>query len=106
MSIPKEADPDVNVPMIYVMLALEGISPEDAERLPFLGQAEIGMTRDLGAHRFEAEAIVAYAEALKSPDLEVIEAAQAKVDALADRDDDDLTEIGELLRALRANLGG
>ena len=37
--------------------------PEDAERLPFLGQAEIGMTRDLGAHRFEAEAIVAFARA-------------------------------------------
>ena len=37
--------------------------PEDAERLPFLGQAEIGMTRDLGAHRFAAEAIVAFARA-------------------------------------------
>ncbi|PXW57457.1 MaoC family dehydratase [Methylobacterium sp. B4] len=37
--------------------------PEDAERLSFLGQAEIGMTRDLGAHRFEAEAIVAFARA-------------------------------------------
>ncbi|MFF8802495.1 MULTISPECIES: MaoC family dehydratase [unclassified Methylobacterium] len=37
--------------------------PADAERLPFLGQAEIGMTRDLGAHRFEAEAIVAFARA-------------------------------------------
>jgi len=33
LSIPKEADPDVNIPTIYVMLALEGISPEDAERL-------------------------------------------------------------------------
>ena len=37
--------------------------PEHAERLPFLGQAEIGMTRDLGAHRFAAEAIVAFARA-------------------------------------------
>lgn len=37
--------------------------PEHAERLPFLGQAEIGTTRDLGAHRFEAEAIVAFARA-------------------------------------------
>jgi multidrug efflux pump len=33
LSIPKEADPDVNIPIVYVMLALEGISPEDAERL-------------------------------------------------------------------------
>ncbi|MBM3492079.1 MAG: efflux RND transporter permease subunit [Alphaproteobacteria bacterium] len=32
-TIPKEADPDVNIPIIYVRLALEGISPEDAERL-------------------------------------------------------------------------
>ncbi len=32
-SIPKEADPDINIPTIYVSLALEGISPEDAERL-------------------------------------------------------------------------
>ncbi|MEO1191789.1 MAG: efflux RND transporter permease subunit [Pseudomonadota bacterium] len=31
--IPKEDSPDVNIPTIYVALALEGISPEDAERL-------------------------------------------------------------------------
>ncbi|MGA0394865.1 MAG: efflux RND transporter permease subunit, partial [Rhodospirillales bacterium] len=33
ISIPKEAEPDVNMPVIYVKLKLEGISPEDAERL-------------------------------------------------------------------------
>ena len=33
MSIPKEARPDVNVPIIYVSMSLKGISPEDAERL-------------------------------------------------------------------------
>ncbi len=32
-SIPKEADPDVNIPIIYVTLNHEGISPEDSERL-------------------------------------------------------------------------
>ncbi|WP_166258493.1 efflux RND transporter permease subunit [Marinobacter salicampi] len=32
-SIPKEANPDIAIPMIYVSLTLEGISPEDAERL-------------------------------------------------------------------------
>jgi multidrug efflux pump len=32
-SIPKEARPDVNVPIIYVSMTLDGISPEDAERL-------------------------------------------------------------------------
>ncbi|GAB5467182.1 MAG: efflux RND transporter permease subunit [Rhodospirillales bacterium] len=31
--IPKESDPDIDIPNIYVSLALEGISPEDAERL-------------------------------------------------------------------------
>lgn len=32
-SIPKEAEPDVNIPIIYVTLAHTGISPEDSERL-------------------------------------------------------------------------
>lgn len=32
-AIPKERDPDVNIPIIYVSMHLEGISPEDAERL-------------------------------------------------------------------------
>ena len=32
-AIPKEANPDVTIPMIYVSLALEGVSPEDGERL-------------------------------------------------------------------------
>lgn len=31
--IPKEANPDVTIPMIYVSLTLEGVSPEDGERL-------------------------------------------------------------------------
>lgn len=31
--IPKEADPDVQLPIVYVSLTHEGISPEDAERL-------------------------------------------------------------------------
>ncbi|MEQ8601817.1 MAG: efflux RND transporter permease subunit [Marivibrio sp.] len=33
VQIPKEADPDVNIPIIYVSMHHEGISPEDAERL-------------------------------------------------------------------------
>ena len=32
-SIPKEAEPDVNIPIIYVTLSHQGISPEDSERL-------------------------------------------------------------------------
>src|SRR5690606_38598199 len=33
LSIPKEAEPDVPIPVVYVSLAYQGISPEDAERL-------------------------------------------------------------------------
>ncbi len=33
MTVPKEADPDINIPIIYVSMSHEGISPEDAERL-------------------------------------------------------------------------
>ena len=32
-AIPKESNPDVTIPMIYVSMTLDGISPEDAERL-------------------------------------------------------------------------
>ena len=32
-TIPKEAEPDVKIPIIYVQLAQRGISPEDSERL-------------------------------------------------------------------------
>ncbi|PKM04350.1 MAG: MFS transporter [Gammaproteobacteria bacterium HGW-Gammaproteobacteria-6] len=32
-AIPKEANPDVAIPMMYVSMTLDGISPEDAERL-------------------------------------------------------------------------
>ncbi|MDN3523220.1 efflux RND transporter permease subunit [Halomonas ramblicola] len=32
-SIPKEANPDVPIPIIYVSMTLEGVSPEDGERL-------------------------------------------------------------------------
>ena len=33
MTIPKEAEPDVRVPIVYVQLSQRGISPEDSERL-------------------------------------------------------------------------
>ena len=31
--IPKESDPGFNIPIVYVAMSHEGISPEDAERL-------------------------------------------------------------------------
>lgn len=33
ISIPKEANPDIDVPIFYVSISQQGISPEDAERL-------------------------------------------------------------------------
>jgi multidrug efflux pump len=33
VSVPKEAEPDVAIPIMYVSLVYQGISPEDAERL-------------------------------------------------------------------------
>lgn len=33
MTIPKEAEPDIQIPIIYVSMHYEGISPEDSERL-------------------------------------------------------------------------
>jgi multidrug efflux pump len=33
VTIPKESDPDINIPIVYVSMNHDGISPEDAERL-------------------------------------------------------------------------
>src|SRR6476646_10926953 len=33
VTIPKEAEPDVRIPIVYIQLTQRGISPEDAERL-------------------------------------------------------------------------
>jgi len=33
INIPKEADPDVDIPIIYTSASLEGISPQDADRM-------------------------------------------------------------------------
>ena len=33
LSIPKESNPDITVPIIYVNVTMAGISPDDAERL-------------------------------------------------------------------------
>jgi len=33
ITIPKESDPDIDIPIIYVSMYLEGVSPDDSERL-------------------------------------------------------------------------
>ncbi len=54
VGIPKEASPDVQIPIIYVQLSQRGISPEDAERLlvkPMETQLKIGHQRQGDAGR-------------------------------------------------------
>ena len=41
---------------------------EDAVPLPFLGEAELGVTRDLGRHHFDAASIIAFAKAYDPQD--------------------------------------
>ena len=57
LSIPKEAEPDINIPIIYVSMTHEGIAPEDADyvlvsetiELPRVGK--IGVTLDTSGDR-------------------------------------------------------
>src|ERR1700759_3513835 len=57
MTIPKEAEPDVKIPIIFVQLAQRGISPEDAERLllrPVETQLQsVGNVKEMRASGFE-----------------------------------------------------
>ena len=57
VTIPKEAEPDVKVPIIYVQLTQRGISPEDSERLllrPVETQLKsVGNVKEMRAAAFE-----------------------------------------------------
>jgi len=57
ITIPKEAEPDVDIPFIFVSTFLEGISPEDAERLivrPFEEELRsIEGVKEMSANAFE-----------------------------------------------------
>ena len=33
ISLPKEAEPDIEIPFVFIEIFLEGVSPEDSERL-------------------------------------------------------------------------
>ena len=56
VTIPKEAEPDVKIPIIYVQLTQRGISPEDAERLLVVrvlqSNAERTRTQDVRFEKF------------------------------------------------------
>ncbi|GAA3898354.1 efflux RND transporter permease subunit [Halomonas cibimaris] len=53
--IPKEANPDVTIPIIYVAMALEGVSPEDGERL-LIRPMEQELRGIEGLNKFTAQA--------------------------------------------------
>ncbi|MFL4981766.1 MAG: efflux RND transporter permease subunit [Xanthobacteraceae bacterium] len=57
VTIPKEAEPDVKIPIIYVKLSQRGISPEDSERLllrPVETQLKsVGNVKEMRAMAFE-----------------------------------------------------
>jgi multidrug efflux pump len=62
LTIPKEAEPDVKVPIIYVQLSQRGISPEDSERLllrPVETQLKsVGNVKEMRSTAFEGGGFV------------------------------------------------
>src|SRR3954447_23903505 len=62
VTIPKEAEPDVKIPIIYVQLSQRGISPEDSERLllrPVETQLKsVGNVKEMRSTAFEGGGFV------------------------------------------------
>src|SRR5437588_1552027 len=62
LPIPKEAEPDVRIPIIYVQLSQRGISPEDSERLllrPLETQLKsVGNVKEMRSTAFEGGGFV------------------------------------------------
>src|SRR6476619_5016483 len=62
VTIPKEAEPDIKIPIIYVQLSQRGISPEDSERLllrPVETQLKsVGNVKEMRSTAFEGGGFV------------------------------------------------
>lgn len=58
--IPKESNPDVTIPWVYVVLTLEGVSPEDGERL-LVRPMEQELRSIQGVRKMTAQASEGYA---------------------------------------------
>jgi multidrug efflux pump len=62
LTIPKESEPDVKIPIVYVQLAQRGISPEDAERLLVkpveIKLKSVGNVKEMRATAYEGGAYV------------------------------------------------
>ncbi|KUF10438.1 efflux RND transporter permease subunit [Pseudoponticoccus marisrubri] len=92
VSIPKEANPEVPLPLVYVSTGLEGISPVDAERL-LIEPMEAEFAAITGLEKIESHA----SEGFASVQLEFtpggdIDEALDKVREAADRVEGDLPE--------------
>jgi len=93
VNIPKESNPDITIPIVYVQLSQRGISPEDAERL-LVRPVEIALksitdVKEMRSAGFEGGGYVLLEfEAGFDPDV-AIQDVRAKVDdARADLPDD------------------
>ncbi len=85
ISVPKEAEPDLNIPIVYVSMTHDGISPEDAERLLVRPMEQeirtIEGIKELTANAYEGGANVQI-EFDAGTDIDVaLQDARAKVDA-------------------------
>jgi multidrug efflux pump len=62
LTIPKESEPDVKIPIVYVQLSQRGISPEDAERLLVkpveIKLKSVGNVKEMRATAYEGGAYV------------------------------------------------
>ena len=101
-TIPKEAEPDVKVPIIYVQLTQRGISPEDAERLllrPVETQLKsVGNVKEMRATAYEGGGYVLLEfEAGFNSDAALADVRakvdQAKRDLPKDADEPAVTEV-------------
>src|SRR6056297_1690846 len=103
VSIPKEANPEVPLPLVYVSTGLEGISPADAERL-LIEPMETEFGAITGLEKMESHA----SEGFASVQLEFtpggdIDEALDKVREAADRVEGDLPEGAYDLTILEIN---
>src|SRR6266568_3858498 len=62
LTIPKESEPDIKIPIVYVQLSQRGISPEDAERLLVkpveIKLKSVGNVKEMRATAYEGGAYV------------------------------------------------
>lgn len=116
VSIPKEARPDINIPIIYVSMSLKGISPEDSERLlvrPMEAEVKsIEGIKEIRSNAFQGGAnVLLEFEAGFDADLALADVREkvdiAKVDLPDDADEPSVNEVNlSLFPIIIVTLGG